>query len=259
MTADTDLELLVTAVEEVFTETLALVRGLDDEQGGLPTDCPGWTVKDNLAHMVGLEQVLAGGPEPDVEVPDLDHVRSDTDRYMETHVQARRALPLSVVADELAGFLPRRLAQLGAQVRAGDVEVPGPFGPRRLSASLPIRLLDLWAHESDIRRAVAVPVRLTGTAPALVARRVLEAWASVLPSRLGGDATLEITVTDPPGHHTTIVVGSGGPLLRLEGDLDLLSRLGFGRGDPHGPLASVVTGGADELVATLAPHLAFTP
>ncbi|MGB7236501.1 MAG: maleylpyruvate isomerase N-terminal domain-containing protein, partial [Rhodococcus sp. (in: high G+C Gram-positive bacteria)] len=85
---------LVDAVEEVLTETVAFARTLTEADGDRPSDCPGWTVKDNLAHMVGLEQVLAGAPDPAIDLPNLAHVRSDIGRYMEGHVQIRRGLPL---------------------------------------------------------------------------------------------------------------------------------------------------------------------
>lgn len=44
---------------------VALVRGRDEADGGLPVPhCPYWTVRDLLAHMIGVpEDVLAGDVE----------------------------------------------------------------------------------------------------------------------------------------------------------------------------------------------------
>ena len=60
---------LIDAVEEVLTSTLELARTLTPEQGELPTGCPGWTVQNNLAHMVGLETVLSGRPRGNAAAP----------------------------------------------------------------------------------------------------------------------------------------------------------------------------------------------
>ncbi|MFQ5555932.1 MAG: maleylpyruvate isomerase family mycothiol-dependent enzyme [Acidimicrobiales bacterium] len=259
MAYELDLDRYVDAVEEVLTETLDFVRGLDAEQAALGTDCPGWTVSDNLAHMVGLEQVLAGSPEPAVDVPDLDHVRNEIGRYMETHVQARRGLPLQVVADELAGFLPRRVEQLRALAAGGDQPVAGPFGERPLSASLPIRVVDLWAHEQDIRHAVGEQARTTGSAAGLVIGRTLSAWSSGLPDRIDADATLRFIVDEPSASTTEIVIGDGGPTLEISAGVDVLTRLGFGRGDPTDVLAGARVEGPDEMRDAVVHHLAFTP
>ena len=121
---------LVDGVEDVLSSTLSLARTITEEQGRLPTDCPGWTVKDNLAHMVGLEQVLNGAPEPDVELPPLDHVKKDFDAYMERHIHIRRGLPVSSIADELAGLLPRRIEGLRSTVAEGDAWCEGPSASR---------------------------------------------------------------------------------------------------------------------------------
>ena len=177
---------LIDAVDEVLTATLELARTLTPEQGELPTGCPGWSVQNNLAHMVGLETVVSGTPDPKVEVPDYEHVKTRAGRYMERHVELRRALPLAAVADELAGLLPRRINQLRALAAQGDPEVPGPFGVQALSQSLPIRVFDLWAHEQDIRRAVGLKPRCDGRAGAIALGQALRGWSGGLPAQSWG-------------------------------------------------------------------------
>ena len=62
--------------------TLALARELPEDSADLPTDCPGWTVRDQLAHMVGLEQTFAGSTPLPCELPPLDHVKDDFTRFI---------------------------------------------------------------------------------------------------------------------------------------------------------------------------------
>ena len=247
---------LIDAIEDVLQVTLDLARALDDADGERPTDCPGWTVKDQLSHMVGLEQVQNGAPAPTIELPPFDHVVNDFDIYMEKIVHIRRDLPLAAIADELAGLLPRRVARLRDLAAEGDPDVLGPFGMRPLSATLPIRVFDLWAHEQDIRRALGLPARTSGSAAEVALGRALMAWTATLPKKVTGvNGQLMIEVTGPTRSVTTLTFGSGGPSAQLKGDLGMLTWLGCGRGTADG----TVLDGDPAVVAAVASHLGFTP
>jgi uncharacterized protein (TIGR03083 family) len=71
-----DLEALIRAHGDVYTSLSALVEELDEDQWHRPTGCAGWDVKDQVAHVVSLEGLLAGDPYPSGhELPDdLQHV-----------------------------------------------------------------------------------------------------------------------------------------------------------------------------------------
>lgn len=245
----------IDAIEDVLTHALALVRELDEVDADRPTDCPAWTVRDVFAHMVGLEQVLGGAPQPDIELPPLAHVVTDFDAFMERQVHVRRRLPLVAIADELAGLLPRRVAQLRAVVAEGDPVVAGPFGERPLSVSLPIRVFDLWAHEQDLRRAVGRDVRQDCPAAATSLERALLGWSAALPKLEGVDGVLAIQVTRPEPSESTVTVGAGGPAATLVGDLATLTWLFCGRGSPNAEQLV----GDPALVAAVAPRLGLTP
>jgi uncharacterized protein (TIGR03083 family) len=224
---------LVAAVDDVMLQTLSLVRDLSEDDAEQPTDCPAWNVRDVLAHMVGLEQVLQGAPQPNVELPPYEHVRNEFDDYMEQHVYIRRLLPLAAIADELAGLRSRRTPTLRSLAARGDPDVTGPFGTNPLSKSLPIRVFDLWAHEQDIRRAVGVPVRVDCVAAEVSMGRALIGWRHAVPKLVGRPATVVVEVTEPHQSETAIVIdGGAGATARLVGDVGQLTWLFCGRGVP---------------------------
>ena len=71
--------------------------------GGCPTPCPGWSVGDVVAHLIDIEQLMAGSPRPDHE-PDwasLPHVQADFGRFTEVGVDCRRAHAREDVLAEL--------------------------------------------------------------------------------------------------------------------------------------------------------------
>lgn len=251
----------VDALEEVCRAAIELARGVTADQSALPTDCPGWSVKDHLAHMVGLETVLGGAPEPDVDLPELDHVTTEIDAYMERHVHARRMLPITTIADELEGRLPRRLAQLEALVAQGDPEMAAPMGTMRpLSLGLPMRVFDLWTHEQDMRRALGQPMRLDGISGPFVSERILFLWAMALPRNEEIPAGhLTVRVTGPTEAESSIELGDGGPAATLVGDLEVTARLLCGRGAPGEVLQRASIEGDSAWFDTITPHLVLTP
>lgn len=197
--ATTDaLDRLVEAHRDVYTSLLDLCEELDDMQWSRATGCPGWSVRDCLAHVVGLEGVMAGDPEPHATAVDGPHIRTDLDRYVAQHIVARRYLDVPDLLLEARDVFSRRLGQLDL-VTSPDEEVPairGASGPA--ARVLAIRVVDLWAHEQDIRRAVGVAGHVEGPAPRLARDRLLRGLARQLPRRLGHPAaSLVLAITAP--------------------------------------------------------------
>ena len=254
----------VDAVDNVLDRVIVIGRSTTDDQADLPSDCPGWSVRDLFAHIVGLGQLLDGAPVPDVDLPDLDHVVNDLDRHMEGPIQIRRGLPLVAVVDELEGFRPRRLTHLRQLASAeGDPEVTSPFGdPRPLSATLPVHLVDIWSHEQDLRRALGLAVQTDTPAGRFCLTRTLEVWSALLPRKVEGvDAELVVTATGEgsDGQATTIELGAGGQQLGLSGSAAALTRAGFGRGPLEARLADLSLKGPEAAFEAIIPHLVFTP
>lgn len=147
----------VRAFEQTVRATIALAEGFSDADWERPTDCPGWTVKDVVSHLISAEELFMGDPMPDHELPpDLPHVRNDLARIVEIGVDVRRPLPGPRVLAQLKAVLERRLATL-REVTA-EQEAPQPDGRtgdyRRL---MMFRAFDCWIHEQDIRRATDRP------------------------------------------------------------------------------------------------------
>ncbi|MDH3293192.1 MAG: maleylpyruvate isomerase family mycothiol-dependent enzyme [Acidimicrobiia bacterium] len=256
---------LIDCLDLIYTETIALCRTLTDEQIARPTGCPGWSVQDQLAHMVGFEQTLAGSPEPTVELGDLAHVQNDIGRYMETHVEARRALPFAALIDEMVGLRPRRIAQLRLQASGGDSLVTMPWGAvRTLSEAVKVRVMDLWSHEQDIRLAVDAPPRTDGPDGDLAAARTLAAWRAILPTSVEGPGVVRIGFTDGDRSRAVINLDPNGnsdkePQLAISGTRSVLTRIGCGRQPMSDHLALATITGDDDLRRRVLPHLAFTP
>lgn len=239
---------LVGAHRDVYESLLHVCEALPQQAFDLSTGCPGWRVRDVLAHVVGLEGVLAGDEEPDVEVPDLPHLRNDLGRYMEGHVHLRRDRPVGDLLIEMREVFSRRLGQIENVVSADEL-LPGLAGIEQPAAQLlSIRVFDLWAHEQDIRRAVAQPGHLSGPAPRASLDRIRRAWREVLPERLGHpDVLLRVAVTGASSEDFLVDLSGGGrrdgtPDVTLTMPVPDLVARACGRDDAPGPDLVLVEG-----------------
>jgi uncharacterized protein (TIGR03083 family) len=171
----------------------------------LTTDCPGWTVADQVAHVVGGEAMMAGEDDPDVDVSGLSHVRHPFAERHEKAVQARRGRHLDDVVEELEERLGERLAFYRAEGTTAQTPIPGPFGPTTVAGLLGIRTFDIWVHEQDIREAIGRPGGLDTPAAALSVSRVFAA----VPRVVAKGAQV------PPGH--AVVLDLTGPTVGRAG------------------------------------------
>ncbi len=244
---------LVEALAAVWESMSELGDGITAEEWDRPTECPGWTVRDNLSHVIGIESVLLGRPAPDHDLPpDLPHVRNDMGRTNEVWVDARRARTGREVLAEFRAVAEARLAALrdpGYDFGAGSWT---PVGPGTVRDLLPFRIFDSWCHEQDMRRALGRPgdfgpdsaaarwtvERLLGAMPRAVGKGARPPGGTTVAFRVGGPVPGSLAVEMVDGRAVPLEEEPPAPTVRLDMDGETLLRLGTGRGDPAGILAS---------------------
>jgi len=250
---------LIDAFEHTMHSTIELGASLSEADWALPTECPGWTVQDVYSHLVGVERLLMGEPEPEHQLPDgLDYLRHDTGRRLEVPVDVRRPLSGTEILAELREIAPDRIQQLRDLAAQGDdpETMTLLWGPRPLSRLMPTRVFDLWAHEQDVRRATSRPGNLGGPA-AEVTREFL---VKVLPfvvdrAELPAYSAVRFDVSGQQQIHQT--VGDGVPMVEISTDWETFIRLTCGRVDPG--LARVDSTGNPGHVYRVLAALAVTP
>ena len=267
-----DHDATVALLATTWTAIERLYSGFEGADYERPTCLPGWTVKDQLSHLVGTEEMLAGVGAPAVDVSHLGHLRNDIAAMNEVWVEARRSQPGPEVLAAFRGITAERLAALGAMTQA-DFDAPSwtPAGPdETYGRFMRIRAYDSFMHEHDARAAVGAPDRedpaalrsaLDETATALgfiVGRRAALPEGTTVRIELTGAApvTYLVAVTDRArvveeldSEATVRVVMPGMLFLRLTG----------GRTDaaPHMG-TDIDLGGDPDLGRRLVASLAFT-
>lgn len=220
-----------------------LLLALDEEDWSRETDCPGWTVRDVAAHLAAIEAELAGAPGPR---PDQATAASNVSAaYTQAGIEERRDRTPGELIDEFTDAVQRRAAELDADPPT-DPEATPPRNPGGIGwdwqTLLRNRVVDLWVHEQDIRRAVGRPGDLDTPAAHVVTETFLAALPYVIGKRADArPGTRVVVVVD--GRERAYEVGGDGrcrpvdtapadPTTRLELDAETLAMLGAGRRDP---------------------------
>lgn len=249
---------------EVWNDIADLTADLSEAEWDLPTDCPGWSVKDNVAHMIGTERMLLGDRAPEVETGGADYVRNDIGRANEQWVAGCRAMAGAEVRDAFLAVTARRLDALRALDADGwDREGFTPEGPGPYRKFMEIRVFDCWFHDQDIREAIGRPGFLEGPVADLAIGRipagglgfVVGKKAAAPPGttvvfEVEGAAPITASIEVPPEGRARLLVGAppADPTVRIVTDRRTFARLAGGRWDAsraHAHGRVVVEGDAD--------------
>jgi len=196
---------IVENLEHVWHSIADLCASFTEREWKMPTDCSGWNVQDNLAHIVDFESRFLGRPVPEHRPREMSHIKNDLGRRNEIWVDWCRSWSGAQALATFQEVVPERLRFLRSMTEA-DFAAPSPISVRGESMRdhLQRRIVDCWAHEQDIRRAVSRPGHTEGPVVTHVLGRLLAALPGVVGQRTAA----------PPGS-TVIVAITGAASQRL--------------------------------------------
>ncbi|MFF6996131.1 maleylpyruvate isomerase family mycothiol-dependent enzyme [Streptomyces sp. NPDC008313] len=251
-----------------------LVSPLVEGEWNRRTPCPGWSVRDIVSHVIGLDCEMLGDPRPIHTLPrDLYHVTTEHQRYMEMQVDVRRHHTAPEMTSELEYTIIRRNRQLRNDARDPETKVRGPLGTEvTLEHAMRNHAFDVWAHEQDLRTALGRPGDLDSPG-ALVARDVLlEALPKVVAEDAGAPANSAVVVdvhgpveflrtvrVDAEGRGTVDGAPSLGPAVTLSLDWETYFLLACGRVTPDAVADRIKSEGDQTLSAAILRSFAVTP
>ncbi|UQI49035.1 maleylpyruvate isomerase family mycothiol-dependent enzyme [Streptomyces sp. HU2014] len=246
MTVHPSLQPAVDAWTHSAEAILDLVRPLAESDWNRATECPGWSVRDVVSHVIGVESEMLGEPRPIHSLPrDLYHVTDEFTRYMEVQVDVRRCHTALEMSSELDLMIIRRGRQLRNETRSPQTLIRWPLGTSTettLERTLRYRVFDVWTHEQDLRRALGLPGNLDSPAAVISRDFLLEALPKVVARDAGAPpgSAVVFDVHGPLEFLRTVRVGergqaridshvSLGPTVTLALDWEMYARLACGR------------------------------
>jgi uncharacterized protein (TIGR03083 family) len=218
-----------TVAGEELAAFLDVLHELDEADWQRPTDCPGWTVRDVVAHVTGAMEEgarlrvqlrhLAPAPRRYPALSQLDAVN-------QMQVDERRTATPAQLVDELATLGPRAARarrRMPGLLRRLPVPGDSPLPDGATFAYLVdvIYPRDLWMHRIDVERATDRPHTETAAEGFLVAevvRDLADTWE---------EPPVELTLTGAGGGSWQL--GTGDPVATLTTDTVQLCRRLSGR------------------------------
>jgi uncharacterized protein (TIGR03083 family) len=251
-----------------------LVAPLAEGVWNRPTECPAWSVRDVVSHIIGAEIELLGDPRPIHSLPsDVRHMTNDFARYLEMPVDVRRCHTAPEQVAELDYTIIRRSRQLRNESRGPQDTVRGIMGREMtLENLLWTRVFDVWAHEQDLRRALRAPGNLDSAGAQFTRDWLLRAMPKVVAKDAGAPPNSAVVLdvhgpmefmrtvrVDRDGHATIDGSVSLGPAVTLTMDWETFLRLACGRVRPAGVAERVTVDGDEKLADTILAAMAVTP
>ncbi len=259
---------VVTLQKQAFQTLDDLCSSLTDEEWGRDTECPGWTVKDNLSHIIGTESAaFLGRPAPDHVVDAKPWIRNPGGQANEVQVDYRRPRTPAEVLAEFREVVAERTKQLDA-LSEDDLNAESwtPIGQATVRDFLAIRVMDVWVHEQDIRRAVGKPGgygddvaalaygRHASAMPFVVGKKVAPPEGTTVVFDVEGFPPLAVEMTSPRA--STVDVPDE-PTTTLHMTHETFTRLSCGRGDPADVARDVKIEGDEALGRQVATSMNF--
>jgi uncharacterized protein (TIGR03083 family) len=254
-------------------DVIALLRSLDDDDWSRPTDLPGWDVRAVACHLAHLESDLAGIKQKRVEMPQGDHLTAPSSVFTELGLVARADAARAEILTELAECVQIRhqklLAEPPTDGKADPPRTPGRIG-WNWETLLDSRVVDVWMHEQDIRRAVARPGGFDSAAAAhtisVLARSFPYVVGKLVAPPPGTTVALDVTGASPvhlavkvdeSGRARALTSTTGTPTVRLRMDVETFVILAGGR-RPIEDVPVELTGD-EALGRQIAAAMALTP
>ncbi len=197
----------IAALAEVWASTTGLLSALSRDEWFLPSPLPGWDVRDNVAHILGTENMLLGHDAPaiDIDRDTSEHVRNDIGVFNEMAVEAMRSIEPAEVLARFGQATTARLAMLDAMDQeAWDAESFTPAGRDTYGRFMQIRVFDCWLHEQDIRDATGRHGHQVGLAVDVTLDEMTTAMGFVVGKRAGVE----------PGNRVTFALTDAGVVVR---------------------------------------------
>ncbi|MGD0882578.1 MAG: maleylpyruvate isomerase family mycothiol-dependent enzyme [Acidimicrobiales bacterium] len=267
-----DKQATVELLGNEYRQIARLCAPLTPEEWDTPTCLPGWSVRDVVSHVIGVEAGLLGEPLPAVDISHLSHMQNPIAEANELWVEAQRGASGPEMLARLEDVTSRRLAELEAMDQeAFDAPSWTPAGKdETYGRFMRIRHFDCYLHEQDIRMALGKAPRETVEDMSSALEEVATGLGYIVGrrARMPEGARVRIDLTGPAARTFLVEVADraslvdgfdGAPTVGIELPAMHFLRLTGGRHDPGvDPEEDVVFTGDRPLGGQLIANLAFT-
>ena len=233
---------IISALDETWTVLAAQIRDCSERDFDALTACPGWSVRDIVSHIIGVERESRGEPLPELTQPLPPYVRNARGAINEAWVVSNRHASADEIRDEFHEVTHTTLAMMRA-LRAEEwgAVIDAPGGTQTRAYAFESRIVDSWIHLQDIRDALLEPAddhgvgesvvinRFEALLPYVWAKRVAAPENALLQMNLTGLLGRTVQVRVREGRGVAAAPTSDRPDLEISSDVALFWRRCAGR------------------------------
>ncbi|MFY9589039.1 MAG: maleylpyruvate isomerase family mycothiol-dependent enzyme [Actinomycetota bacterium] len=231
-------------MEQAWSSFEEVAAQLGPDDWNLPTDCPEWTVRDQLAHISSIEAAALGRPPAPGDPVQAPHVRNDLGATNQREIEYRRSWTPEEVLDEYRDTTAERGKVLASwSDEEWESEGKGVLGVMPRAQIISIRIVDVFTHEQDVRVATGHAGHLNGEVARFVYGRMAAgmpfAFAKRAQATDGQSVVFEVSSPgttfgiEMQGKRAVEVDLSAEPTVRLAMDFEAFLRLSTGRWSPN--------------------------
>jgi uncharacterized protein (TIGR03083 family) len=273
MTTNVPKDQTVAALREIWASLGELLGELSDDEWSAASPLPGWTVQDNVSHIIGAEAMLLGQSNPDEIDREVNpHVKNDIGAFNEAWVESLRSLSPSDMLSRFREITSERMAALEQMSDdEWNAESFTPAGKDTYGRFMQIRAFDCWLHEQDIRDGVGRPGHRTGVAVDVTLDEMATAMGFVVGKKAGAETgqtvTFALTDADSVVREINVEVAdraavvdelSGPPTVKLTMPIGVMTRRCAGRVDPDDLLDEIAIDGNLDLASRILENQSYT-
>lgn len=204
-------ELILQGLKSVWSHWIEFGSELTEEDWETPSRLPGWSVKDNLAHLVSGEYMLSGRSLPKSEVS-AEHIKNPIGEANEQALYSFRDKTGLEVLEAFKEITSERLEKL-AVMSDKEFQAIGwtPAGEAPYGRFLQIRVYDAWLHLQDCREPLGLPGNEGGIAAEIAITEVSSAIGYIVgkKGKAPEGSCIEICITGPVERTFRVVVKDG--------------------------------------------------
>ena len=181
---------LIDRTEECFAAISGLCADMSPGEWEVQSLCPAWTVREVIAHTVGVEDTLTGWEASTENPPPFEKMVALT--------EAAPAMSAAGFTTRVDAILSARRAGLAAMTDADmDIGSFTPVGIQTYGRFLAIRVFDLWVHLRDAAIPLGRPTDDDGPAAEMALDEVARSIGYIVGKKIGlpDKMTMRIDIT----------------------------------------------------------------
>jgi len=230
-------ETSLAALDNCFTDFSDLIQGFSEDDWGVQSLCPDWTVRGVVTHLAGIEDLLLGwAPQSADEWPPFQKMAEFETEMAEVGTDQLLERILKILDERR-----RELSELDDN--AWNAECMTPVGPGTYGRFMNVRVFDFWVHQRDMTIPLGIEIEDSGVHAEIALDEVHGSLGFIAGKKIGLEDGMNIAIRLSGGVQRDLFAEVDGrakvvddvddPTVTISAEMRTFMMLACGRIDPQ--------------------------